>query len=863
MKKKNKEKKILGVTILLAVLLILSTPRNQHVQAALVNCETDPTNSTCSNTNNNTSSPNAFGYALSSGPFFRLYGDDTSFFGSLVSSPDPLGMMVSNQVTYCKYMYGLISGGGSNTWQYTTNYADGTSYPYRKLTRIPNPNFESAVYHVECYKARTFLPDIDVVVEFPFVVAPIASISTDKSSVSGESYAITWGSTSNAKYCERNSDKNSAWTSVPTSGSEIVTSQSLNYPAANNPTTFNINCYEKNPHLSDNTDGWYQTGYPGGGVGSGSVTVSRGGVTDPPAPCDPPVSTQISCPAGYTGTYTATTSYGPPNDCPATTTDNKSTACVPIPTDTSPITVSIHANPSGSLVAPGSTTLDWTTTGNPTSCTASDYWSGSKSPSGGSELRSGMTASPTPYHYVITCYKGGASATDSTSVTVVASQYGPATIAVLSNVATSWTINPGNFNAVGTSGSHQVSPEAGTYYTLAAPLLQGYNAPTITNKKNATPTVSSNTMKVYSGEADSYTINYTPSECTTPETRHVACDMPVISGDVTQARSVSGEPACTTYGTWTYQTDNCVPVVYCEPAHTPAPNNQTSNCTTGPSATINVSSNSSASWTITPGNLVGSGNGSKIVTPGSGTPYTITPANVQGMSYTVTNNRSQTGSSATLFNGDAVTFTINYTNSVVSGPFTYSLSNSGPKTIDRNVSSFVQNNVTKTLTGGTAGPVTLTISNVPSGVSVAPSSDGCTPSCISTFTFTASPSASVGTSLITITGSPNNQSTSFNLTITGTPMSVTCVPTPAVIKVGESVSWAANVSGGTAPYTYSWSGNGIPTPAPSGAPYVVRYSTIGIKNTTVSVSDSSPTPQTASCLNSTVQVQFNPKIKEF
>ncbi|MDO8716842.1 MAG: CARDB domain-containing protein, partial [Dehalococcoidales bacterium] len=89
-----------------------------------------------------------------------------------------------------------------------------------------------------------------------------------------------------------------------------------------------------------------------------------------------------------------------------------------------PIAVSLTASPAGPLTAPGATTLTWTTTGTPDSCTASNYWSGAKTASGGSELRSGIPASTQIFD--ITCSKAGtADATDSVSVVVNAALVDP------------------------------------------------------------------------------------------------------------------------------------------------------------------------------------------------------------------------------------------------------------------------------------------------------------------------------------------------------------------------------------------------------------------------------------------------------
>lgn len=61
--------------------------------------------------------------------------------------------------------------------------------------------------------------------------------------------------------------------------------------------------------------------------------------------------------------------------------------------------------------------LSWTTANNPAVCTASGAWSGSKTPSGGSENRTADTASAGSKTYTLNCVKNGA--TDSRNVTVL------------------------------------------------------------------------------------------------------------------------------------------------------------------------------------------------------------------------------------------------------------------------------------------------------------------------------------------------------------------------------------------------------------------------------------------------------------
>ena len=93
-------------------------------------------------------------------------------------------------------------------------------------------------------------------------------------------------------------------------------------------------------------------------------------------------------------------------------------------------------------------------------------------------------------------------------------------------------------------------------------------------------------------------------------------------------------------------------------------------------------------------------------------------------------------------------------------------------------------------------------------------------------------------------------------------MSVSCSASPTVALMGENVTWTANVSGGTPPYTYSWSGTDISTaPAPSTNPYVKSYSTIGQKTATVTVTGGDASQ--AICPPAVVQIEFDPFFEPF
>ena len=161
---------------------------------------------------------------------------------------------------------------------------------------------------------------------------------------------------------------------------------------------------------------------------------------------------------------------------------------------------------------------------------------------------------------------------------------------------------------------------------------------------------------------------------------------------------------------------------------------------------------------------------------------------------------------------------------------------------------------------------------MPSGVSVGYDAlRTCSPSpvCVSTITFTVNNSTAAGTYLITVTstaadGTPGPKVTTFNLVVTAPAgLSVTCSANPTSALLGEEVTWSAVVSGGTAPFTYSWSGTDIPTsPAPTTNPYVKSYSTIGQKTANVTVTDAGSF--SAVCNPAAVtQINFDPSFEEF
>jgi hypothetical protein len=289
-------------------------------------------------------------------------------------------------------------------------------------------------------------------------------------------------------------------------------------------------------------------------------------------------------------------------------------------------------------------------------------------------------------------------------------------------------------------------------------------------------------------------------------------------------------------------------------------------------AVIFIYSNiSSGGGTVNPGGLSGQGttlNNYGYVTPDptNGTTYTITPYTVPGYTFDSVQDGhgGPNGASALLFPGDSKFFEVVYDQNQQPGSYTLSNSGTSNATIS-NSNVFSQNIITATATGGTQSAATFSLTGAPTGVSYAFSPTACTPGCTSTITFTVAPSAQPGTYPLTVTGTPGNVTTGFNLVLSAPQgiSSVSCSANPSVAKVGQSVTWTANVTGGTPPYTYSWSGSSIPgvPNIPTSNPYAITYSTVGTKTAVTTVTDSNGVQGT--CQAGTAVVNISPTFQEF
>jgi hypothetical protein len=473
-------------------------------------------------------------------------------------------------------------------------------------------------------------------------------------------------------------------------------------------------------------------------------------------------------------------------------------------------TVTLTANPT-STTPGGSSDLTWSST-NATSCSANGGWT-SQTVTSGSEIL--YLARPT--QYTMTCTGAGGSAHGTATVTLVSSS----SITVNSNIPAAFSIFDGRQDIIGgtdgaymTSYTYQVSPlSSGTVYYLNAD-PPGYSLSDVSNSV----TGEGSALTLFGGDSGTFNLTYIP----------------------------------------------LTPMCPAPNQNTPPPNGDMNACPGGPDASISVSSNVASSWTIQPGNANGSGFSSNdtVTPPNGGATYSIIPATLPVYGDpVVTNSITGSGSSFYITGGNIGTFYLSYS---APSPFVYSLQNSGTASVEQG--NPVQEVITKTFVSGTSQPVSLTVQNLPSGVTVSGiSSQDCTLTCDSTITLLVAPSVAAGSYYITVDGDPNAQTTQFELDVTPTPdINVTCTANPSVSKVGQNVNWTATAMGGSGSYTsYSWSGTDIPTVpnVPTSNPYAITYSTVGSKNAVATVTDSFG--KTGTCTAGTAVVNVNPTFQEF
>lgn len=557
--------------------------------------------------------------------------------------------------------------------------------------------------------------------------------------------------------------------------------------------------------------------------------------------------------------------------------------------------VTLTANPTST--SDGDTTLSWSATNNPTSCTASNNksistWNGSKSPTGVSQLITSITSTTI---FSLYCTNGsGPSATVNVTVTYVPKVQKPVvtlsaspnpTNEGLSSILT-WTASNSPTSCTAAGGNAQwtgsITPTAGGTRTITNITSAGANTFTLyCNNASGKSNTASVTIGVTSDPINlSVNLTANPMSVTSGGNTVLTWD-PVLNATNCTANTFSpinpqwsGQSKSVAGGsqTITNLTQTTTFTLACSGnGGVMGQNSKTVTVSSG-TATLNVTSNNaSGSWSISPGGIVGTGtSGSSTVTPNSGgTVYTISPNSIPNYSAAVSSTRngvSGGGSAVTVFPGDTVTYAITYSSS---GPtFDYLLSNPGTLTITKGSSPVTgQKNAGKTTTQGTAQQVDTDLTGLPSGVSVTYANRSCSPNptCTTGMTFTVDPSASVGTYPLVLKGTTSglaDKTQNFNLVIANSsPLDVNVSSNPSsTAQVGQQVTWTCTPSGGSGVYTYTWSGTGVPSPAPTASSFTTTYSTVGAKTVICTVNDGT---QSVGSLERAVQVSVNPIFIEF
>jgi hypothetical protein len=207
---------------------------------------------------------------------------------------------------------------------------------------------------------------------------------------------------------------------------------------------------------------------------------------------------------------------------------------------------------------------------------------------------------------------------------------------------------------------------------------------------------------------------------------------------------------------------------------------------------------------------------------------TCTPSSTGSFSVTVTVVDSDGGTATS----GALSFTVN-TDPEVRTP------TASPPAVDLGQSV----TFSASATGG-SGTYTYSWSGLPSGCRSSSSADiTCTPSSVGSFSVT-----------VTVVDSYGETATSGTLlfTVNTAPAIGTPTASPPVVDVRQSVTFSASATGGSAPYTYTWSGLPIGCSPTSSPDITCSPSSVGSFSVTVTVVDSDGATATSGVLTFTV-----------
>ncbi len=275
-------------------------------------------------------------------------------------------------------------------------------------------------YSLSCTNAGGTSPTMDVTLTVSLPPPPVVTIGISPISItSGGSGTITWSSTNSPTSCTASGDWSGAKATSGTQNTGTLTTIKTYI--------YTLNC--SNAGGSDSSSTSVTVSSSGGGavtpvvsislnptsIGSGSSSTINWSATNNPTSCTASGSWSGSRAAGGTastgtmgaaGTFTYTLAC---SNSAGTGTASATLTVIAVPV------VTISISPS-TVTAGASSTISWSATNSPTSCTAGGGWTGSKAASG--SQTTGAIATAGSYSYSLSCTNSGGTASNSATLTV-------------------------------------------------------------------------------------------------------------------------------------------------------------------------------------------------------------------------------------------------------------------------------------------------------------------------------------------------------------------------------------------------------------------------------------------------------------
>ncbi len=206
-------------------------------------------------------------------------------------------------------------------------------------------------------------------------------------------------------------------------------------------------------------------------------------------------------------------------------------------------TVSLSSNPSGGT-APMTSTITWTTSNSPTSCTASGAWSGSKTTSGGSQSVTGIPAGSNTF--TLSCTNAYGTGSASTNVTAIAADAGAPTVTVTAN-PTSGAVGMSTMVTWTTTNSPTTCTAFDDWSGAKA---VGGGSQVITNLSSGVKRFSIQCTNANGGSVGSATVTVGSSPTTPTATISVSPSTITTGSNTTVIWSSTNSTSCTASGGW-------------------------------------------------------------------------------------------------------------------------------------------------------------------------------------------------------------------------------------------------------------------------------------------------------------------------